>query len=83
MLQDGRSPVRVPDEVNWSTPLRTNLNQYDFSNLSDHQFINQSILYLLTPLYTFHYIQCLMDIVVNYLLQSLLYLFYLNLGPAC
>jgi hypothetical protein len=40
------------------------IDQYDFSNLSGYQLVNQGILYLLY----YHYIHTLMNIVVKYLL---------------
>jgi hypothetical protein len=58
-------------------------DQYDSSGLGGYQFVEREILYLLTFLYIFHCIQNLMHIVQKYLLQTLLILFYLNLGPAC
>jgi hypothetical protein len=47
-------------------------DRYDFSNLRGYQFVNEGILCLLTLLYIYHYTQCLMDAVVNYLLLILL-----------
>jgi hypothetical protein len=52
-----------------------------FPSLGDYQYTHQGILYLLHLLYV-HYIQCLMDIVIN-LLYILLNLFYLGSGAAC
>jgi hypothetical protein len=37
-------------------------DQYDSSNSGGYQFVDQGILYLLTLLYIFHYIQYLMHI---------------------
>jgi hypothetical protein len=41
-------------------------DQTGFSNLNDYQFVSQGILCLLPVLYIYHYIQCLMDIVVSF-----------------
>jgi hypothetical protein len=54
---------------------------YDVSTLSGYQFLNQGILVLLTLLYIYCYIQSLVDIVMNYLLEILMYLFYLDSEP--
>jgi hypothetical protein len=39
-------------------------DRYGFSSLNDYQFVSQGILCLLLLLYIYHYIQCLMDIVI-------------------
>jgi hypothetical protein len=49
---------------------------YGFSSLNDYQFVSKEILFLLPLLYIYHYIQCLMDTVVSFLLYILLRLFY-------
>jgi hypothetical protein len=48
-------------------------DQYGFSSLHDYEFVSQGILCLLPLLYIYHYIQCLMDIVVSFLLSILLF----------
>jgi hypothetical protein len=44
---------------------------YGFSSLDDYQFVGQVILYLLLLAYDYHYIQYLMDIVVNFITNVL------------
>lgn len=58
-------------------------DRYGFPTSKAYQFVEQGILHLLNILYIYKSIQCLLDIVVNYLIKVLLYLFYLDSEPAC
>jgi hypothetical protein len=47
------------------------IHGYGFSSLNDYQFVSQAILCLLPLLYSYHYLQYLMDLVVSFY-----YIFY-------
>jgi hypothetical protein len=51
------------------------------SSLNYYQCVSQEILYSLALLYIYLYIQYLVDIVVSFLLQILLHLFFPGSGP--
>jgi hypothetical protein len=56
---------------------------YDIASSDAYEFLNPEISYLLFPRYIFHYNQYMEYVVANCLALILLFLFYLDLGPAC